>query len=147
MGKVIRYTNKDKEGARGFVFRVNPHRRHRRNPRRQSEGKTSKIRLQRGAKRILNLHKLLLLDLMDKEEFAQAKIVAKHLTDLQPEEPYAWYLRGVALLDLSDPEQAEPCLLKSMEIQGTDAATAIRCLVPACFRETWRGPSTGAAGP
>jgi len=70
----------------------------------------------------LNLHKLLLLDLMEKEEFAQARIVAQHLTDLQPEEPYAWYLRGVALLELSDPRQAEPCLLKSMELQGTDAA-------------------------
>jgi tetratricopeptide (TPR) repeat protein len=69
-----------------------------------------------------NLHKLLLLELMDKEEFAQAKIVAQHLTDLQPEEPYAWYLRGVALLELYDPQQAEHCLLKSMEIQGTDAA-------------------------
>jgi tetratricopeptide (TPR) repeat protein len=67
-----------------------------------------------------NLHRQLLQKLMADEEFAQAKIVAKHLTVLQPDDPYAWYLWGSALLALSDPEHAEPCLLRSMEIAGVD---------------------------
>jgi tetratricopeptide (TPR) repeat protein len=57
---------------------------------------------------------------MSRGECAQARIIARHLTDLQPGDAYAWYLRGVVFLELSEPEQAEPCLLKSMEIQETD---------------------------
>jgi len=68
----------------------------------------------------LNLHRQLLQKLITDGEFAQAKIVAKHLTDLQPDDPYAWYLQGFSLLALSDPEHAEPCLLRSMEIAGVD---------------------------
>lgn len=68
----------------------------------------------------LNLHRQLLQKLMTDGEFAQANIVAKHLNDLQPDDPYAWYLRGFALLALSDPEHAEPCLLRSMELAGED---------------------------
>ena len=66
----------------------------------------------------INHHKELLLNLMKYNEFSKAKIVAKHLTDLQPEDSYAWYLRGVVHLELSDPEQAESCLLRSIEISG-----------------------------
>ncbi|MFH1147949.1 MAG: tetratricopeptide repeat protein [Pseudomonadota bacterium] len=68
----------------------------------------------------INLYRQLLQNLIANEEFEQAKIVAKHLTDLQPDDPYAWYLQGFALLALSDPEHAEPCLLRSMEIAGED---------------------------
>jgi len=68
----------------------------------------------------LNLHRQLLQKLMADGEFAQAKIVAKHLTDLQPNDPYAWYLRGFALLALSDPKHAESCLLRSMKIAGVN---------------------------
>jgi len=67
----------------------------------------------------LNLHRRLLQKLISDNEFPQAKIVAKHLTDLQPDDSYAWYLRGVVLLALSDPERAEPCLLRSIEIAGS----------------------------
>ncbi len=70
----------------------------------------------------LDIHRQLLLKLIREEAFSEAKIVAQHLNDLEPTDAYAWYLRGVALLELSDPQQAESCLLKSMEIQGTDAA-------------------------
>jgi len=121
MGRVIKYTDKVRQGGKVSPFAESP-----------SMGAAELTEAKRGGnikdargtwtEEDLNLHKLLLLDLMEKEEFAQARIVAQHLTDLQPEEPYAWYLRGVALLELSDPRQAEPCLLKSMEIQGTDAA-------------------------
>ena len=38
----------------------------------------------------INLHRQLLQKLITDEEFAQAKVVAKHLTDLQPDDPYAW---------------------------------------------------------
>lgn len=121
MGKVIEYTNKAKQGRKGSSSMKSI-----------SEPLTESSMAERPEnikdpvatweEEDLNLHKLLLLDLMDKEEFAKAKIVAQHLTILLPEEPYAWYLQGVALLELSDPQQAETCLLKSMEIQGTDAA-------------------------
>ena len=121
MGKVIGYTNKTKKGRKGSSagksVSVSP-------TNSSTAERLGNIRdlVAAWSEEDINLHKLLLLELMDKEEFAQAKIVAQHLTDLQPEEPYAWYLRGVALLELSDPQQAELCLLKSMEIQGTDAA-------------------------
>lgn len=70
----------------------------------------------------LNLHKQLLLELMDKGEYARAKLVAQHLTELLPKDAYAWYLRGTALLELSDPQQAEACLRRSMKLQETDVA-------------------------
>jgi tetratricopeptide (TPR) repeat protein len=121
MGKIIKYAKKTKAGRKG-----------------SPSGKSASVPPTESAmaggggninapaamwsEEDINLHKRLLVDLMEKEEFAQAKVVARHLTDLLPEEPYAWYLLGVALLELSDPQQAETCLLKSMEIQGTDAA-------------------------
>lgn len=121
MRKVIGYTDKTKEGRKGSSSSKSVSVSPTESPMAE-EGRNIKDPVATWSEEDLNLHKLLLLDLMEKEEFAQAKIVAQHLTDLQPEEPYAWYLRGVALLELSDPQQAEPCLLKSMEIQGTNAA-------------------------
>ena len=121
MGEVIKYTNKTKEGRKVSSSGKSTSEPPTESPK-VNRGKNIKDPVGTWSEEDLNLHKLLLLDLMEKEEFGQARIVAQHLTDLQPEEPYAWYLRGVALLELSDPRQAEPCLLKSMEIQGTDAA-------------------------
>jgi len=69
----------------------------------------------------LNSYRQLLQKLMEDGEFRTAGAVAKHLTNLQPGDAYAWYLRGVVLISLSDPQNAEGCLLKSMEIAGTDA--------------------------
>lgn len=121
MGRVIKYTDKVRQGRKVSPSAKSP-----------SMGAAKRLEAKRGknirdtvgawTREDLNLHKLLLLDLMKREEYAKAKVVARHLTDLQPEEAYAWYLRGIALLELSDPRQAEPCLLKSMEIQSTDAA-------------------------
>lgn len=75
----------------------------------------------------LNLHKQLLLDLIEKEDYAKAKVVSQHLTQLLPKETYAWYLRGIALLELSDPHQGEACLLKAIEIQGADKPDSYDC--------------------
>lgn len=68
----------------------------------------------------LDLHRQLLQKLISDNEFSQAKIIAKHLTDLQPDDAYAWYLQGLVHLALSDPEHAEPCLIRSMEITCAD---------------------------
>jgi tetratricopeptide (TPR) repeat protein len=69
----------------------------------------------------LNLYRQLLYKLMADGEFSQAKIVAKHLTDLQSDDVYAWAMQGIALLALSDPKHAELCLLKSIEINDADS--------------------------
>jgi tetratricopeptide (TPR) repeat protein len=66
----------------------------------------------------LNLHRQLLQKLMANKEFPQAKIVAEHLTDLQPEDANAWYHLGVILLSLSNPRDAESCLARSMRLAG-----------------------------
>lgn len=121
MGKVIKYTNKTKEGQKGSSSNKSASVSPTESPMAEGGGNINDPAAT-WSEEDINLHKRLLVDLMEKEEFAQAKVVAQHLTDLLPEEPYAWYLRGVALLELSDPQQAETCLLKSMEIQGTDAA-------------------------
>lgn len=121
MGKVIKYKNNTKQGRQ-----VSPPDNSTSTPStaalkaKRKEKSTDPIGTWSGAD--LDLHRQLLLKLMRDGEFAEAKIVAKHLTDLEPTDPYAWYLRGTALLELSDPKQAELCLLKSMEIQGTDGS-------------------------
>ena len=121
MGKVIKYTNENKKRRECSSSHNSP-----------SAPSTASLKAKRKGKLMdpdgtwseadLDLHRLLLLDLMKEGVFAQARIVAKDLTDLQPADPYAWYLRGVTLLESSDPQQAEPCLLRSMEIAGTDGS-------------------------
>lgn len=119
MGKVIKYVNngKKRQGA-------SPSNKSTAVPCSESSkvkrrGKSTKA-VQSWSDVDLNLHRQLLQRLMSKGEYAQARIVARHLTDLQPGDAYAWHLRGIVFLELSEPEQAEPCLLKSMEIQETD---------------------------
>jgi len=118
MGKVIQYTNKPKRRRKGVpsdnAASAPPASSKTKGKRRPAEA------IGTWSKADLDLHRQLLLKLMREGEFSEAKIVAKHLTDLQPEDSYAWYLRGTALLELSDPEQAEPCLLRSIELAGTD---------------------------
>ncbi len=119
MGKVIKYTNKSKQGKKvSSSSKSMPA-----PPASCSEEKRNGDFIDADgtwSEDDLNIHRQLLQKLVADGEFAQAKIVAKHLTDLQPDDPYAWYLRGCALLALSDPEHAEPCLLRSMEIAGVD---------------------------
>jgi tetratricopeptide (TPR) repeat protein len=67
-------------------------------------------------------HRQLLQKLMDENEIAHAKIIAKHLTEFHPDDGFAWYVLGVSCLGLSDAEYAEKCLIKSMEISGTTDA-------------------------
>lgn len=119
MGKVIKYTNKHKQRRDGSsldssvsVPATLPLEAKQKGRITDTDGTWSEADL--------NLHRQLLQKLMSDNEFPQAKIVAKHLTDLQPDDAYAWYLRGVVLLALSDPENAEPCLLRSIEIAGAD---------------------------
>lgn|SRR3989339_599302 len=119
MGKVIKYTNKPKQRQEGSssdssmsVQATSPLEAKQKERITDTDGTWSEADL--------NLYRRLLQKLMSDNEFPQAKIVAKHLTDLQPDDAYAWYLRGVVLLALSDPENAEPCLLRSIEIAGAD---------------------------
>lgn len=119
MGKVIKYTNKPKERREGSssdssmsVPVTSPLKAKQKERITDKDGTCSEADL--------NLHRQLLQKLMSDNEFPQAKIVAKHLTDLQPDDAYTWYLQGVVLLALCEPEHAEPCLLRSIEIAGAD---------------------------
>jgi tetratricopeptide (TPR) repeat protein len=67
----------------------------------------------------INSHRRLLAKLLRNDEYRMAKIVAKHLTELQPEDANAWYHLAIAHLELMEPEQAESCILRSKEISGT----------------------------
>ena len=62
-----------------------------------------------------------------------AKVVAKHLSDLQPDDAYIWFLRAVVYLGLTEPEQAESCLLRSREISGK--IDAWDCQKMSCVRQ------------
>ncbi len=66
----------------------------------------------------INLHRQLLQQLMEKEDYAQGKVVARHLTEIAPDDAHAWFLRGVALVQTEEPEPAERCLLKAIELGG-----------------------------
>jgi Flp pilus assembly protein TadD len=108
MGKVIKYTNNRKKGS----FCESSSEPSMASPKGKRKGKFMDA-IEAWSEADIDLHRELLQTLMEENEFSQAKIVAKHLTDLRPDDSYAWYLRGVVLLALSDPENAETCLLSS----------------------------------
>ena len=51
----------------------------------------------------INSHMRLLAKLLRNDEYRMAKIVAKHLTELQPEDANAWYHLAIAHLELMEP--------------------------------------------
>jgi len=107
MGEVIELTRKAKRGRKAAS----------RTPKDRAS-KRKVVKTEDWSESDIGLHRQLLQKLIVDEEFGQARIVAKHLTDLQPDDAIAWHLQGVALLRLSDPDSAEACLLKSIEIAG-----------------------------
>lgn len=103
MGEVIELTRKAKRGGKAASGGIS---------------KRKAVKTGDWSEGDIGLHRQLLRKLMADEEFGQARIVAKYLTDLQPDDAIAWHLQGVAFLRLSDPDSAEACLLKSIEIEG-----------------------------
>ena len=113
MGEIIKYTAKKK----GKHFHSDQHISAKRENKAELEEKTGAW-----SEADLYYHRQLLRKLMDENEFSHAKIIAKHLTELQPDDASAWYILGVSCLGLSDPEYAEQCLIRSIEISGTTDA-------------------------
>jgi len=115
MGKVIRYADKSRQRRRGSgPGRPIPNEKEQIQELEDKAGAWSEIDI--------GVHKQLLLNLIKSNEYSFAKIVARHITDLLPEDSYAWFLRGVAYLELSDPRLAEKFLLRSIEISGKSDA-------------------------
>lgn len=111
MGKVIQYTDRSKRRRMGSSPGLPIP-----NEEVRKQGLDDKTRAWSEAD--VNIHKQLLRNLIKNDELSFAKIVARHMTDLLPEDSYGWFLRGVAHLELSDPQQAEKFLLRSIEISG-----------------------------
>ena len=111
MGKVIQYADKSRQRRRGSgPGSPIPNEKEQIRELEDKAGAWSEIDI--------GVHKQLLLNLIKSDDYSFAKIVAKHITDLLPEDSYAWFLRGVAHLELSDPRQAENFLLRSIELSG-----------------------------
>lgn len=119
MGKVIKYVNNNKGKQRPPAAGKSKSAETLVAPKSKSKGKVPQTTLP-WREADVNLHRQMLLKLIGDREYAQAKIAAKYVTDLQPDDAYAWHLRGIAHVEVGDPEQAEFCLRKAMSLGETD---------------------------
>ena len=119
MGKVINYKNKCMQGQGSSASGNSASATSTVSPKAKRRGR-HRGAVQSWSEEDLRQHRQLLNRLMREKQFAHVCIVAKHMTDLKPNDADAWYFRGAGLVESDDLEQAEFCLRKSISLDDND---------------------------